>query len=375
MAGETSSTKVHKVAFLLDEFAIGHPSQQLLDRFLLGYSHDGQWRTPGERRTIVYASEGVWNEALEDRLNRHGLMRAGDIPSAVAGAEGIIAVPKGAGAATNEDLIRAMVMQAPEGSACFAYGVLANEVVTAYDFVTQGPRRKIKVTGGTALPYAPRLPEVEIRKNVPMKEALVVVQGSFPVAELNGVECLLPLIERRKGGEAGIARIFRMAGEHLWQMGRSQRWPVELLGPALSRSDSPQGGSVTDGRTQDLVGKALVHDLATNPRGWILEHKDGFRSTILVLDGVVADINFALQMETGQVLSAQVFQPPAPLERHYNDMAASLESYFAGDALPNPPGRSLMESLLMEMMLRLALVGGTMTDITGLQPAVSYFPL
>ena len=41
--------------------------------------------------------------------------------------------------------------------------------------------------------------------------------------------------------------------EAVWKAGEEGRWSKELLTSALSRSDTPQGFTVDDGRTQDLV--------------------------------------------------------------------------------------------------------------------------
>lgn len=375
MPGPSTPLTEGKVAFLLDEFEPGHASQQLLDRFLLGYSFDGGWRVPGERRTIVHTPAHVWDHHLDRRLTDHGLMRAGEVEAAVSGASGVIYVPQAAGAVIDEERVLAMLNAAPRGCACFIHGVCANGYQKAFELQSLAARQGLRLVSGTALPYAPHLPAIGVPRNAEIKEAMIVLQGSFPTADLRGLEVLLPLVERRKGGEAGISRIHQMTGDNLWNQGRARQWPVELLGPALARSSSPQGHAVEDGRTEDLVGKALVRDLATNPRGWVLEHRDGLRSTILMLDGVVGDITYALQLARGNQLSGQVFEPPAPLERHYNDLAAALETFFALGHYPCAPGRGMLESLLMEMMLKLSLMGGNMADISGFQPVIRYVPL
>src|SRR6185503_14543659 len=90
-----------------------------------------------------------------------------------------------------------------------------------------------------------------------------------------------------------------------------------LLASALSRSDTPQGDPVADGRTQDLVGQGLVPRLANSPRCWSLRHRDGLHSVIAILNGVVADMNIAVETNTGTTYSWQLYRPPAPAEHHY----------------------------------------------------------
>jgi len=121
-----------------------------------------------------------------------------------------------------------------------------------------------------------------------------------------------------------------------------------LLAAALSRSHSPQGDPVLDGRTQDLVGLGLVPKLARNPRGWLLEHRDGLRSTILVLDGVVADFNFAVRGQDASIVSAQLFRAPAPAEQHFSRLAAVMEEFFRTGGAPWPIERNLFIAGLLE---------------------------
>ena len=45
---------LRKIAFILEDFRIGSPGQQLLDRFLIGYSRDGEFRK------ILDAQIAVW---------------------------------------------------------------------------------------------------------------------------------------------------------------------------------------------------------------------------------------------------------------------------------------------------------------------------
>src|SRR5204863_5007520 len=88
--------------------------------------------------------------------------------------------------------------------------------------------------------------------------------SSLRGAELHALEGLLPVIERRRGGESGVRIIRFLEGKELWKAGDKGNWSWPLLAAALSRSHSPQGDPVLDGRTHDLVGLALVPKLPRN---------------------------------------------------------------------------------------------------------------
>ena len=136
--------------------------------------------------------------------------------------------------------------------------------------------------------------------------------------------------------------------------------PTHLLAAAISRSDSPQGDPVRDGRTQDLVGLGLVPKLAKNPRVWVMEHTDGVRSIVAVLDGVVADFNFAVELGDGRVVSAQIYRPPAPQRHEFSRVAEVVEKFFVSGKGPWLVRRSVLTAGLLGAFSRAREGGGSL---------------
>jgi hypothetical protein len=277
-------------------------------------------------------------------------------------ADAVVIVSRRPGVLANERFLQIAIEQAPQGTAIFVHGALANALERGRALLKQARARHIDLLAGTPQCVTWRLPEVEVPNGATLDEALIVVQTNplsnqasppspSPMlgrAELDGLEGLLPVIERRQGGETGVRSIRFIEGNALWRAGDKGAWSWPLLAAALSRSDSPQGDAPVDGRTQDLVGLGLVPKLARNPRGWLLEHRDGLRSAILVLDGVVADSNFAVRVRNGGVISAQLFRAPPPIEQHFSKLAATVEDFFRSGKSPWPVERNLLIAGLLE---------------------------
>ena len=353
---------LRKIAFLLEEFSKPSPAQQLVDRFLAGYVIDGEFRRSPFESASAYVMMSSNPPDLEQRIKDFKLVVASRAEQAVEGADAVIIASRKPGALANERFAQIALERAPEGGACFIHGALANSLERAQEFVGLARSRKIALLAGTPLCVTWRLPDVELPPATPLSEALIVVQAnplpgqtsppappsSLGGAELHALEGLLPVIERRRGGESGIRSIRFLEGKELWKAGDRGNWSWPLLASALSRSHSPQGDPVLDGRTQDLAGLGLVPKLARHPRGWLLEHRDGFRSTILVLDGVVADFNFAVRAQDGSIVSAQLFRAPAPTEQHFGRLAVILEDFFRTGKAPWPIERNLLIAGLLE---------------------------
>ena len=352
---------LRKIAFLLDEFASPSPAQQLLDRFLIGYPRDGALHTLEDAAVSAYLAVSAESN-FGTREEEFDLEVAPTAERAVAGADAVVIVSRRPGAVANEAFLRIALEQAPEGAACFVHGVLANSLASARHFAARAAARRIALLAGTPLSVTWRLPPVDLPPGTPLTDALIVVQvnpsaiqatppsppATLGGAELQALDGLLPVIERRRDGESGIRSVCFLEGKDLWRAGEKGLWSWPLLAAALSRSDTPQGDAVLDGRTQNLAGLGLVPKLAHNPRGWLLQHRDGLRTAILVLDGVVADFNFAVRAQNGEVLSAQLFRAPTPAEHHFSRLAAVLEDYFRGGPLPWPVQRNLLIAGLLE---------------------------
>jgi hypothetical protein len=353
---------LRKIAFLLEEFSKPSPAQQLVDRFLAGYVTDGEFRRSPFESASAYVMLSSNPPDLEQRIKDFKLVVASRADQAVEGADGVVIASRKPGALANERFVQIALERAPEGAACFVHGVLANSLERGREFAHLARSRKITLLAGTPLCVTWRLPEVELPPATPLSEALIVVQAnpspgqtsppsppsSLRGAELQALEGLLPVIERRRGGESGVRSIWFMEGKELWKAGDKGNWSWPLLAAALSRSHSLQGDPVLDGRTQDLAGLGLVPKLARNPRGWLLEHRDGLRSAILVLDGVVADFNFAVRAQDGSIVSAQLYRAPAPAEQHFSRLATVMEDFFRAGKAPWPIERNLLIAGLLE---------------------------
>ena len=99
-----------------------------------------------------------------------------------------------------------------------------------------------------------RLPDIELPLDCEIENALMVGVRRLRRDGLHALEALQCMVERRKGGETGVQAVQMIEGDAVWKAGEEGRWSKELLTSALSRSDTPQGLTIEDGRTQDLVG-------------------------------------------------------------------------------------------------------------------------
>ena len=343
--------KLKKIAFVAEEFSVPSSAQQLVDRFLIGYPRRGEFHRLSDCRIALHFPGAADNAEVRRREKDFGLMVSNSLPAVLGDADACVIVWHGHGAKANPALLTEVLENLPSGAACFVHGVLDNTLEGARRVLELAAKRKIQLLAGTPYATSFRLPEIELKLGTPLTHALIVVQGPPLDAELDALQGLLPVLERRRNGEAGVRRVRQLRGAEVWAAGEAGEWSQRLLASALSRSNTPQGDPEKDGRTQDLFGLGLVPKLARDPRAWLLDHRDGLRAAILVLDGVVADVNLAVEMRGGEIYSTQLYRPPLPADHNFRRLAAVIEDFFRSGKAPWLTQRDLLIAGLMETMV------------------------
>jgi hypothetical protein len=192
------------------------------------------------------------------------------------------------------------------------------------------------------------LPDIELPRGCEIEDALMVGAGESENVPYDALEAMQAMIERRRNGESGVRTVEAIEGDAVWKAGDQGRWSKQLLTAALSRSDTPQGLTLQDGRTQDLVGSGQLPKLVAKPVPYFVEHRDGLRTTLLVLTGAVKDFTFAARLKGGQTASTQFFLSPEPDETYTAWLAHKIVEMFATGKAPYPAERALLVRGVLE---------------------------
>ena len=123
----------------------------------------------------------------------------------------------------------------------------------AQNMVKTAERMKFPLLAGSSMPVTWRLPDVDIPMGAPVEEAVMVGVGRFDGMDFDALDAMQCMLERRKGGETGVKAVQLLEGDDVWAARKVGRWSEDLMSSALSRSDTPLGLTVLDGRTQDLA--------------------------------------------------------------------------------------------------------------------------
>jgi hypothetical protein len=142
-----------------------------------------------------------------------------------------------------------------------------------------------------------------------------------------------------------------LTGNAVWDAAARSLWSKELLRSALSRSDTPLGLSLKDGRTQDLTAEGVLASLVPHAAAYVIEYRDGLRATMLMLDGALRDFNFAARVTGHGVLSTQFLLTPEPNVTYSACLVSKIEEMFITRRAPYPIERTLLTSGMLESCL------------------------
>ena len=366
-------------------------AQHFVDRFLVGYPYEGEWRRPEMKVVSLYVDQSPVGDQSQDRAREFGFgvyatiaetLRCGGEKISV---DAVLIIGEHGEYPINEigqklyprhEFFKQCVeVFEADGRSVPIYNDkhLSYSFEKAREMVEDAHRLQFPLLAGSSLPVSWRLPDLELPLGCEIEEALMIgVGGSDPMDyhALEGMQCM---IERRKGGESGVKSVQLLDGEAAWKAGESGLWSKELLEAALSRCDSPQGLSVEDGRTQDLLGSGELMRLTEKPAAYLLEFNDGLRATLLMLNGAIKDYCFAARLKGDtQPVSNQFFLSPTPNVTYSACLVRKIEEMITTGKAPFPAERTLIVGGALESCLQSRHQGNVKLDTPHL--SVKYTP-
>jgi hypothetical protein len=394
-----ASSNPIRLAVLGSTYRLGSHLQTITDRFLIGYPFDGDWHLPNIKVVSLYVDEHArqrgdgpdefvrsmmggsrqrsanpWppEDLSPARAKQFGFRLCRNIPEALRVGGDRIAVdavltiveqcPPYPYPVNDKDQVLlprfdffeqcAQVFETEKHAVpYFNHKQLSFSFSEAQTMVKKAEHLKMPLLSGSSLPVTWRLPAVDVPVGARVKEAVMVGVGNLDDGDFDALEAMQSMLERRKGGETGVKAVQLLEGDDVWAAAKAGRWSKDLLSSALSRSDTPMGLSLLDGRCQDLTDDDLLPQLVKDPAAYCIEYTDGTRATMLMLNGAVQDCNISVQLEDQQLVSTQFLRPLPPNEAYSACLASKVESLYQNRKPPYPTQRVLLVTGMLEACL------------------------
>jgi hypothetical protein len=187
---------------------------------------------------------------------------------------------------------------------------------------------------GSSLVTCWRAPWLEHPKETPLREALAVSYSGLDVYGFHALETLQCMVERRVGGETGVAAVTCLEGDAVWKAADAGEWPLDLAEIALDRiPNKPDGGMRAN---------------TPMPALFVVEYRDGFRGYVLMLTGYIEQFAYAGRLESGEVQSTYFRLATDQPHPHFTYLGLNAEEMFLTGKPSYPVERTLLTTGVLE---------------------------
>lgn len=157
-------------------------------------------------------------------------------------------------------------------------------------------RLRLPWMAGSSIPVTPRNPKLEIPLEAPLEFAVSLGYGPQDAYGFHLLEALQCMVERRAGGETGIASVEWIEGDAMWQWLRSDgKWSRPLFEEAAKRN--PFRKPVT------------LEEEAQRPVLFSLQYRDGFKAASMIIAPSGAEWSFACKTKGSERVDSTFFGP------------------------------------------------------------------
>ena len=362
-------TKRPKIAAIVTEYRQYSHGQHIVDRFLEGYGWNSRHHHPPMDLVSLYVDQRPESDLSRDRAERFPQMKIyptvadtltlGGSDLAV---DGVLLIGEHGSYPTNE-----------KGQHLYPRYELFMQIVSVYrttgktapifndkhlswnwDWAKEmydiSQEMDFAFMSGSSLPVTWRTPSIDMPLGARVREALCIAIGGVDSYDFHALETIQCMVERREGGEKGVKWLQAYRGDKFWEAHHEELWSRELFEAALCRSHtltpSRQGFNNIFPTLDEM--KQLVED----PIAYQYEHLDGLKATMILMNGLVQDFNFAAHLEDQDApLSTQMYLPMPParttLANFFSPLVNNVEKMFLSGVATYPVERTLLTTGLV----------------------------
>lgn len=193
---------------------------------------------------------------------------------------------------------------------------------------------EIPFMAGSSVPLMWRDPWLEHELDAPLEEAVLLGFGGIESYGYHSFEALQAMVERRRGGERGIAAVQCLEGDAVWQAAADGLWSRELAEAAAATGERPEG---------------RMEDLCREPAVFLLEYRDGFKAAVVQLNGFTSAWAYAGRVGAAiEATTLYAFGPPHP---HFSYLSLNIQAMFLSGQPQYPVERTLLVSGALDALM------------------------
>ena len=342
------------VAGVITEYRKASHADVILGKILEGYGQDGG-RGPGLKLVSLYVDQFPANDLSRPMAQKHGFRLVASIDDAITlgtnevQVAGVLSIGEHGNYPYTPDTKQHMYPRkrffdeiAATFRRCGKVVPVFNDKHLSYRWeeaiamYNTAREMKIPFLAGSSVPLAWRQPILDLPLDCEIEAAVGVGYGGLEAYGYHTLEALQSLIERRRGGEAGVTSVQAVQGDAIRQAEQEGRWSRELFEAALSV----------------MPGPPQENDVWMNNPGsaaYLMEHRDGFRSAVVLAEGVVSQFGAAVKLKGRKEPLATCFAlQPTPPYGHFAYLVNAFEQSIRSGSAVYPLERTLLTTGVLD---------------------------
>jgi hypothetical protein len=219
---------------------------------------------------------------------------------------------------------------------------------------------KIPFMAGSSLPLAWRYPPLAVPLGTEISEAVGTGIGGLESYGFHAIESLQCMVERRQGGETGVAAVQALRGAAILEAESVGRWPRELLRKAAATNPAKPKKATTD----ELGPRAVFY---------LIEYRDGLKAAVAMSTALAADVTFACQVrDSDKALATSIRSHDDKPYLHFAHLLKAIEHLVHTGKPPYPVQRTLLTTGVLDALMHSLADGGKRIETPHL--AIEYQP-
>lgn len=191
---------------------------------------------------------------------------------------------------------------------------------------------------GSSLPYCWRDQPLEHPIGTSITEAVAIGYASLDSYGFHVAEILQCMVERRAGGETGVASVKGLRGNDVWKAMDEGTISLQLVEAACNKIKGRHQGA--------------MRELAKDPHAIIVNYNDGTKGAILLLTGYVNQGWGYAANADGSTVATEFVLDHSMSYSHFSYLTLNIQKFFVTGQPQAPVERTLLTSGIMDMGIR-----------------------
>jgi len=202
----------------------------------------------------------------------------------------------------------------------------------------------VPMMAGSVMTLTWRRPWLHHPLGAKISEAVAVGYGPVDSYGFHALEILQCMVERRAGGETGVAAVRCLRGRAVYEAAKRGEFSMELAEAACAAAGARKGQS--------------MEQVEKKPTAILIDYADGTKGVVLMLSRYIGEHWGYAAKVGGKTVACEFRSAPKPSYAYFSYLGLNIEKFFLTGKPQEPLERTLLTSGILDMAVRSMAAGG-----------------